>query len=80
MLVNAANEAEMNFLGRFLMNFAIAWVIAMLAYAGMGVILSLLSKQNLDIFRDDAYLTLGVIIPLFGALVIGLARAFGWKG
>lgn len=70
----------MGLLMKFLANFVIAWIITALAlvisFGGWHVI----TKQNLVFFREESFLFGIVFVPTVGALIIGIARAFGWDG
>ena len=66
----------MKFIGNFVLVWIIAAVALVIAFGGWHFI----TKQNLEFFKEDSFLFGIVFVPTVAALVIGLARAFGWKG
>ena len=70
----------MGFLMKFFTNFVLIWLLAAIAFVIAFGGWHFITKQNLEYFREDAFLFGLVFMPTVAALVMGLARAFGWKG
>lgn len=70
----------MVFFTRFLISFAAIWIQAALTLTLVWGAWHFLGNRNFEFVKDDAFLFSLLFMPTVAAIVIGLARAAGWKG
>jgi len=70
----------MRFLGKFIAFFALTWVQTALTLILVYGAWHYFTEHDLDFYKEEAFLFGIVFVPTVAALVIGLARAAGWKG
>jgi len=70
----------MKFLIKFLYAFVLNWLCAVIAMILLSGGWHYITKRNFDIFHDEMFLFGVIFLPILIGLIIGLARAFGWRG